>query len=320
LNKKDKLHPVAKAESSLVMNRPLSHFTYRLPTKLAVIFAALFLLNACSQLSAFNTFAGRDGAGEKTASDIAYGSHQRQQLDVYAPTKLAGKRNSLSPVVVFFYGGSWNSGSRQDYAFVGSALAAKGYVTVIADYRLVPEVVFPTFLDDSALAVRWVRDNIRNHGGDPKRLALAGHSAGAYNAVMLALDTRYLSKAGVDPAIVKAVAALAGPYDFLPFTSPAAQAALGAWPEPAQTQPITFARENAPPAFLATGDADTTVFPRNTVTLAGKLQAQGSNVVVRRYANIDHAGILLVLSKLMRNRAPVLDDMTQFLDKTLREH
>jgi acetyl esterase/lipase len=116
--------------------------------------------------------------------------------------------------------------------------------------------VFPAFLDDNALTVRWVRDNIRKHGGDPQRLALAGHSAGAYNAVMLALDTQYLRKAGVDPATVKAVAALAGPYDFLPFTSVPAKAALGAWPVPTETQPISFARANAPPVFLATGDAD----------------------------------------------------------------
>ena len=187
-----------------------------------------------------------------------------------------------------------------------------------SDYRLVPEVVFPTFLDDNASAVRWVRDNIRGYGGDAQRLALAGHSAGAYNAVMLALDTQYLRRAGVDPSTIKAVAALAGPYDFLPFTSAPAQAALGAWPMPKDTQPITFARANAPPAFLATGDADTTVKPRNTVTLAGLLQEKGSSVVVRRYATIDHAGILLVLSKLMRNRAPVLDDMVQFLGTHLK--
>jgi acetyl esterase/lipase len=278
---------------------------------LCMVFTAI-LVSSCSPIGAFNSVAGRDSGIEVVASGIAYGSNPRQQLDIYAP-----RARSASVPVVVFYGGSWNSGSRQDYSFVGRALASLGYVTVIADYRLVPEVVFPAFLEDGAQAVRWVADNIRAYGGDPRRLALAGHSAGAYNAAMLALDQRYLRKAGVDPGSIKALVGLAGPYDFFPWTSSAAVAAFGTWPDPAQTQPVTFARGGAPAVYLATGARDTVVKPQNMTTLAARLRASGSGVVERTYPDLDHVGILLAMSRLLREKAPVLDDIGRFLNQRL---
>lgn len=270
-------------------------------------------LAACSPLSTFNLIAGAEEGGEAAAGGIAYGPHPRQKLDIWKPAGSGGPR----PVVIFFYGGSWNSGDRGDYAFVGRALAARGFVTVIPDYRLVPEVRFPAFLEDCAAAVRFVQDSIGSYGGDPSRLALVGHSAGAYNALMLALDPRWLKAAGVRSSSVRAVAGLAGPYDFLPFTSPAAQAALGEWPRPEETQPIRYVRPGAPMAFLATGSQDTTVSPKNSRTLATALNNAGSRAILRSYGGIDHAGILLALSVRLRQRAPVLDDLTQFLASRL---
>lgn len=285
------------------------------PSRRACLMTALVAATAasCSPLGAFNTVAGRDSGIEIVASNIAYGPGPRQKLDIYAPRV----RPASVPVVVFFYGGSWNSGSRQDYTFVGRALASLGYVTVVADYRLVPEVVFPAFLDDGAQAIRWVTDNIRGYGGDPRRLALIGHSAGAYNAAMLALDQRYLRRAGVDPGSIKAFVGLAGPYDFFPWTSSAAVAAFGTWPDPAQTQPITFARGGAPVVYLATGGRDTVVKPQNTATLAARLRAKGSSVAERTYPDLDHVGILLAISRLLRERAPVLEDIGRFLNQRL---
>lgn len=278
-----------------------------------VLVLAACVVSACSPLSGFNAVAGRDSDSELLASDIAFGSHPRQKLDIYGPRLKTGN----TPVVMFFYGGSWDSGRREDYTFVGRALASKGYVVVIADYRLVPEVVFPAFIEDNAKAVRWVRDNIAPYGGDGSRLALMGHSAGAYNATMLALDPRYLRQAGVNPSIVKALVGLAGPYDFLPFTSPSAVAALGAWPRPIETQPVSYVTSAAPPAFLGTGDKDTTVKPINTKKLAALLRQQNTSVVERYYPDVDHVGIMLAISRLLRNRGPVLDDVGVFLDKHL---
>ena len=107
---------------------------------------------ALSLLSLFNTLTPKDSGSRLVARDVAYGPAARHKLDIYAP------RNCEKPVpVVFFvYGGSWMDGDRHNYGFAGRALAALGYVTVIADYRLVPEVEYPGFLEDGAAAFAWV--------------------------------------------------------------------------------------------------------------------------------------------------------------------
>ncbi len=268
---------------------------------------------ACSPVGALNAVAGRDSGSESVADDIAFGAHPRQKLDIYAPA--GGPRPA--PVVMFVYGGSWNSGSRRDYAFVGRALAARGYVTAVVDYRLVPEVLFPVFVEDNALALRWIAGNISQYGGDPRRIGLVGHSAGAYNAVMLGLDRRFLRRAGVDSASIRAVAGLSGPYDFLPFTSRDAEAAFGRWPNLPETQPINKVRSDAPPMFLASGDADALVSVRNTRTLAERLRSVGAPVEEKVYPGVDHGGTLTPFSRLLRERTPVLDDLARFLDRSL---
>jgi acetyl esterase/lipase len=274
----------------------------------ALAAAAAALTAACSPLSLFATLSPKDPAAQ-VARGEAYGTGPRQRLDVYAPRGAKGD----APVAVFFYGGSWDSGRRQDYNWVGRALASRGFVTVVADYRLYPEVRYPGFLDDGAQAVKWASDHARQYGGDPDRIVLAGHSAGAYNAVMLGLDGRYLKAAGVDPRAVKAVAGLAGPYDFVPFDDPIAKRIFGQFADPPATQPLAYVRKDAPAAFLATGDADTMVYPRNTTALARKLREAGAVVEERHYSGVDHIRILLALSRPLRRGVPVLDEMTGFL-------
>ena len=280
--------------------------------RLAAAGLTAFGLAGCSPLQLFGAVAGRDGGSEKAASGLAYGPHPRQSLDVYRPTAAAGP----APVLVFFYGGSWKSGAKEEYAFVGDALAARGFLTVIPDYRLYPEVRFPDFLDDSAAAVRFARDVAGRYGGDPERVVLVGHSAGAYNAAMLALDGRYFRRAGVPRRVVRAFAGLSGPYSFLPLDPGTAQEVFGAAPNKPATQPITYADRGAPPAFLATGDADTTVRPSNTTALAGRLRAVGTPVVERLYPGLVHRDTLLALSVTLRGTAPVLAEMTEFLRRS----
>lgn len=270
--------------------------------------AGATLTSACSPLTAFNSLTPLDEAA-RPGSDIPYGPLSRQKLDVYAPTN--GARGA--PVLVFFYGGSWNRGRRQDYAFVGQALAAQGFITVVPDYRLFPAVKYPEFLTDSALAVRWVRDNAEQYGGDPKRVLLAGHSAGAYNAVMLGLNRALLHDQGVDPGIVRAVAGLAGPYHFLPLNDPEFIDAFGGFPDLPATQPYTYVRPDAPPMFLAWGANDRIVSKQNIDRLAPALRAVGARVEVRLYPKIDHSGLMLALSRPFRSNATVLADMTTFL-------
>jgi acetyl esterase/lipase len=272
-------------------------------------------LGACSPLGALNgvnNLTPGDGGTAREATAIAYGADARQKLDVYTPAKAAN-----APVVVFFYGGSWNSGRRQDYAFAARALAAQGFVVVVPDYRLVPQVRFPAFVEDGAAAVAWTRANIGSYGGNAAAIGVAGHSAGAYIAAMVTLDPRWLAAAGA-PGAVKAAVGLAGPYDFLPFVpGGAADAALGGQPDASVTQPINFARANAPPMLLLNGADDSTVYPRNAERLAAALQTAGATADKRIYPDIGHIGILLAISKPFRGKAPALADTADFLHRHL---
>ncbi|MFJ1300817.1 alpha/beta hydrolase [Pseudomonadota bacterium AL_CKDN230030165-1A_HGKHYDSX7] len=304
-------------------------------TLMAVLCAAVLppLLAACSPFTVLN--ATGDG-GHLRAEGVAYGPEPGQLLDVYAPAGASASGTGLSatgspaagapaagapaagtPVVVFFYGGSWRSGSRSDYAFVGAALAARGIVTMVADYRRYPQAVYPAFLYDSARAVAWTLAHAARYGGDPARVFVAGHSAGAYNAAMVALDARWLSPCGVTPGALAGWIGMAGPYDFLPLTSRSLQAVFPYPGTPADTQPIRHVSAGAPPALLLVGRADTTVDPvRNTDGLAQALRQAGAEVRVTGYERLGHGLLVGALAPGLRWRAPVLDDIVRFVAAT----
>ena len=250
-------------------------------------------------------------AGQRIASDVAFGVHG-QKLDVW---RSVGAKHGGAPVLVFFYGGGWVKGSRQEYGWAARAYASKGFVVVVPDYRKVPQVRFPVFIQDGADAVRWTKDNIARFGGDPTRIAIAGHSAGGHTVAMLALDPQWLAKAGAVGA-VKAAVGLSGPYDFYPFTGRAI-AAMEAWPRPQETQPLHYARGDAPPMMLVTGTVDTTVRPKNARNLAAKLKALGATVEEKEYAGQGHEDIAMALSVPFRGKSSVLDDTVAFLNAHL---
>jgi acetyl esterase/lipase len=209
---------------------------------------------------------------------------------------------------------------RGEYGFAARAYASRGFVVVMPDYRKVPSVHFPAFVQDGAAAVAWTEANIARLGGDPRRLVLGGHSAGAYIAAMLALDRQYLAAAGASPGVVRAVAGLAGPYDFYPFRWPRAVAAMGQAPDPLKTQPITFARADAPPMWLATGTADEEVRPSNSRALAARERALGSRTtLLREYQGKTHNDIIMAISQPFRRKAPVLDESVAFFMTHLGE-
>ncbi|CAD5260512.1 Carboxylic ester hydrolase [Bosea sp. 62] len=251
----------------------------------------------------------RPGALSEGARDAAYGGHPRQTMDIYVPPGGGTGR----PVVFFIYGGSWANGAKESYAFVGDALASRGFVTVIADYRLVPEVRFPVFIEDGAAALRFVHDEIARFGGDARRIHLMGHSAGAYNAMMLTLDKSYLARAGLSPDVIRSTVGLSGPYDFLPLDIDVTGAAFGSAFNLERTQPIHFARKDVPPILLATGADDITVLPRNSERLSAALRRAGArSVTLKTYAGLGHAGTAAALARVMSWRAPVLDDVVLF--------
>ena len=278
----------------------------------AVAAALLLLAAGCSRLIVFDAIVPKDGGVRMIVDGAPYGEGPRRRIDVYAPRGSPGARR---PIIVFFYGGSWQSGTRRGYGFAARALAARGFVVAIPDYRLYPEVRFPGFLEDNAAAVRWVRAHAGEIGGDPDRIVLVGHSAGAYDAAMLAVDPQWL---GEDRAAVRGFAGLAGPYDFLPFDDPAATTVFGAWPMPQDTQPIHFATADDPPALLAAGSGDQRVRPANTRAMTARLRAAGVPVEERLYPRIGHVGILIALARPFRGRAPVLDDVAAFARRVTR--
>lgn len=267
---------------------------------------------AISILSVINFLSPKDAGSRRLARGVAYGDAARQKLDIYAPRAADGPL----PVVFFVYGGSWSDGDRRNYDFAGRALAAQGFVTVIADYRVLPEVEYPGFLEDGAAAFHWVADNIGRYGGDAGRIALMGHSAGAYNALMLALDPAYLAKRGL-LGRVRCAVGLSGPYDFFPFDGPISLRTFGAVLEPKATQPINHVTASAPPVFLGSGDKDTLVYPRNSVALAARLREVGVAVEERHYATLGHPGPLMALGRPGRRLAPVLAEVAAYLHRQL---
>lgn len=267
-------------------------------------------VSAASIMDPFNIPPAMDAGTSKVGDGIAYADGARHKLDVYAPEQ----RGAPAPVVFFIYGGGWSRGERGEYEFVGRALASRGFVAVIADYRLVPEVRYPAFLEDSAQALRWVQDNIANYGGDPNRLFLSGHSAGAYNAVMLALDPSFLRDYGVTMPIL-GVGALSGPYDFYPFEYFEVKEAFGQAPSPEGTQPINLITAGAPPMYLATGTTDPIVRMQNTERFADRLRAQGVWVTTQYYEGFGHMEPVIAMGALWRWRMPVLDDMVGFFQR-----
>ncbi|MCO7627033.1 alpha/beta hydrolase [Pseudomonas fluorescens] len=271
----------------------------------------LLVLTGCSPVKVLNALTPDDTFHSTTG--IAYGDDPRQKLDVYVP------RQPLkdAPVVVFFYGGSWNSGARGDYAFVGEALASRGIVAVLADYRLYPQVRYPLFLEDSARAVAWTRAHIREFSGNPQRLYLMGHSSGAYNAAMLALDPSLLNAVGMSPEDLSGWIGLAGPYDFLPIENPQVRPVFF-WPDsPPQSQPINHVRHGEPPALLIAATKDNLVNPaRNTEGLARKLREAGVPVQDLYYSRPNHVTLVASLSRPLRRLAPVLDQVVAFVRHT----
>jgi acetyl esterase/lipase len=215
--------------------------------------------------------------------------------------------------VLFLYGGRWQGGDKGQFRFVGQALASRGFVTVIPDYRRYPEVGFPLFIEDGAAAAAWVRDHGGEHGGDAGAVHLIGHSAGAHIAALLALDRSYLAAAGVPPDAIRSFVGLAGPYDFLPLDDPTLEL-IFAVDDLAATQPITFAGPGAPPALLLHGTDDLTVRPANSERLAAALAAAGNRVELKLYPNLGHVGLLVALAAPLRWLAPVLADVSDFMD------
>lgn len=278
----------------------------RLYINIVLSFSSLLLLSACSPLPLLSAISTDDGYQRLINQD--YGAERRQQLTVYIPRNVGGNAD----VVIFYYGGRWQSGSKEQYAFVADALTAQGFVTVIPDYRLYPDVDWRDFIQDGADAYQWVYQNIDRYHGNPKRIFVMGHSSGAHIAAMVNLNESLLEPGVKRPC---GFVGLAGPYDFLPIADADVQQVFSSAADLRDTQPATFVNKGDPVMLLLHGRDDTTVKPGNTTRLAERVRQSGSHVEQKLYEDLGHVGILISLSSTFRGYSPALQDGVTFMQK-----
>ena len=267
------------------------------------------LLAGCSPADPLNFLAPVDGLAIQQS--ISYGEGPRRTLDVYQP-----RNASRAPVIVFFYGGSWQGGVKETYRFVAAALASRGHVVIVPDYRVYPDVRYPSFLEDAAQAVRWAKQNALRYGGDPEKLFLMGHSAGGHIALTLGTDGRWLQAQGLDArSDLAGLIGVSGPYDFLPIKDQTLKVIFGGDNRP-ETQPISYVVGGEAPALLVTGQTDDSVDPDNASRLAARFAEKGSDARVIIYPRVGHLSIVGAFAFPLRFLAPVLDDVDAFVRRT----
>lgn len=281
----------------------------KLVTKRFLNFAAnsifsVVMLAGCDKLGAFNQW--QAGGYQPSLANLPYGPDQRQVLDLYLPADVG----EPAPLIIWFYGGSWDSGDKAKYAFVAKRFTELGYAVAIPDYRLVPDVLFPAFIEDTASAIAFMKSYGDTHPDQlqDRPIILAGHSAGAYNAVQVVADPTYLKACGLSRQHIAGIIGLSGPYDFHPYDVSATQIAFGNTPA-SQSQPVEMDLSGMPPLLLITGNRDRTVLPRNSQRLA----ALAPKTDLIEINDTGHAGTLTALGFHLTTNHTVLDPITTFL-------
>ncbi|MBC2665156.1 alpha/beta hydrolase [Novosphingobium flavum] len=215
--------------------------------------------------------------------DIAYAPGDRRALDIYAPARPGPPR----AVIVYLYGGAWTSGAKAQYAWVGAGLARQGYVAVIPDYRIYPPATWPSFLQDSARALAFVKAHIAQYGGDPAKLVLVGHSSGAFNALSLAVEPRWLDEAGLDARRdLKAVIGLSGVYNMLPLHGENENAIFA--PSTGYAEMKHHVDGKSPPLLLLVGAADRIAGREESEQMAARVREKGGAAELIVYPGLQH--------------------------------
>lgn len=267
---------------------------------------ALLFLSGCTGQAMLNSMTPT--TGYDIASNVVYDPVKSLRLDIYAPQNV---RNA--PVVVFYFGSRWTGGVKDDWKFVGEALASRGFVAVIPDYRQYPEVRFPVFVQDAARAVAWTQANIKTYRGDPDKLFVMGHSAGAHIAALLTLKEEFLAEAGGSRNWLRGMIGLAGPYNFLPITDPMLRDIFGPPEKFEESQPILFVEGDNPPMLLMHGEDDLIVSVRDTRSLADAIKKAGGPISTVIYPKMSHERIVTSLAKALRGQTDVVQHIGEFV-------
>ena len=259
--------------------------------KYTFILLCIFLSAGCSPFKVADVLSPY--SGYEVITNVPYGTLERQKLDIYTPTK----KQKSSDIIIFIYGGSWKSGEKSNYRFIAQPFTNAGFITIVPNYRLYPEVRFPEFNKDVAKAVAWVHRNLSNSTG-PKNIVLVGHSAGAHIAALISLDPKYLEVEGLSPSIIKTWVSLAGPLAFNPLKTRSTRPIFETVKDDIkQAQPINFSRKNSRPAVLFHGKKDTTVYEKNAILTAQALKKNDNRVIQKSFAGIGHIGLLLSIAR-----------------------
>jgi len=212
----------------------------------------------------------------------------KDKLDLYLPEAQAG-----FPVVVFFHGGGLTNGNKDGSVHVGQALASRGIGAAVVNYRLSPSVAHPDHAKDAARSTAWVHRNIGQYGGDPAKIFVSGHSAGAYLAALLVLDPRYLIHESMSPNDLAGAAPISG---FFYVDKVAPDRSKDVWGEDPfdwlGASPSQFVRDDAPPMLLLYADGDDPWRREQNEDLKAALEAEGhKDVATVQIADRDHRGI-----------------------------
>ena len=275
---------------------------------LAAAALLLMMLGACTGPQMLN--AVTPNGGHELATNLIYDDARGLRLDIYTP-----HQRKRAPVVVYFHGDRWTEGDKADFRFVGQALTMQGYVAVLPNYRLYPDVRFPAFVEDGAAALKWVRESVARYGGDPAQVFVMGHSSGAHIAAMLALNEDYLKAVGGSRSWIKGMIGLAGPYDFLPLSDPDLRNLFGPPEDFQKSQPIYYVDGQNPPLLLLHGEDDENVRVKNTRNLAQAVARSGGPVEMVIYPKMSHARLLATVSARLRSQSDVLDHIGEFVDR-----
>jgi acetyl esterase/lipase len=204
----------------------------------------------------------------------------KDRLDLYIPQGVAN-----APVIFSIHGGALSIGDRSEETFVGQRFAAAGYLTVVTSYRLSPQVAHPAHIQDAAAAFAWAKRNVKQHGGDPERIIVIGHSAGAYLAMLLATDARYLAAHKLTPRDIKGLVPVSGFFwvDKPGVAPDRPKYVWGADPKVwAEASPARYLRADLPPVLLIDTDGDEDWRQQQNLDMAAALRSAGVKDVTKR--------------------------------------
>lgn len=242
-------------------------------------------------------------------SDIAYGEHPRQKFDIYHSQVPRSDR----ALIVFVHGGTWSNGKKEDYLFVASSFAQDGFDVAIINYRLVPEVVFPSYVDDLVYALNYLDQHQKQLNISTKNTILMGHSAGGFN-VMSAL---YHPKAYNLKCNIKAIVGLAGAYHFEYHGDKKLERAFDLTKSAKEVMPSYFVKKNNIHHILLLAAQDLLVATSNTFVMNQKLIEKGNNSQVYRIPYTGHASLLgslaVPFSRFFKTKDTILVALTEIL-------